>query len=54
MKKIVCVYLCAHECRYPHVSNALDSLELGLQVIMGHLMWVLGTHILYKNSTHTQ
>lgn len=37
---ILCVY--THECRYPQKLGELDPLELELQGVVSHLVWVLG------------
>lgn len=41
----VCLPVCARECRCPRRIEALDLLELELQMVMNHLTWVLRTEL---------
>lgn len=42
----ICLCLCVSEHKYPQRAQALDPLELELQVVVNHLMRVLGPKLL--------
>jgi hypothetical protein len=45
-------HMCVCVCRYEHVCARrgcqIDSLELEVQAVVSHLMWVLGTALKYS------
>ena len=50
----VCMWLCAYECKHPQRPEALDTLELELQVVVICLMQVLRTCLRISIAVHAQ